>query len=93
MNIAGVAAPLFCRVRRTRPPYPQEHGRAFRVESGRDKACDDVGDQSLVRTAAGEMEYHSADCDDDASRHFQELEPDGMDLGSGQFGPLQSFAT
>ena len=52
-----------------------------------------MGDQGLVGTAAREVEHHPADCDDDASRHFQELEPDGMDLGPGQFGPLQSFTT
>jgi hypothetical protein len=39
------------------------------------------------------MEHYAANGNHDAGCNLEELEPDGADLGSGQFGPLQAFAT
>ena len=49
--------------------------------------------QSLIGVAAGEMEHDTTHGHHDACRNLEKLEPDGADLGSGEFGALQAFAT
>ena len=53
----------------------------------------DSGEEFGVRVGPGQRDPDLAEGDLDQGTDLEELEPDGADLGLGEFGALQAFAT